>query len=44
MHDGSCFDPIQVLVDSDLEGYEDVLKLSTRLCCGFQRPLSGVEG
>ncbi len=44
MHDGSCFDPIQVLVDSDLEGYEDVLKLSTGCAVVFSGLLVESKG
>ena len=29
LHDGSCFDPIQVVADKALENYEDILKITT---------------
>ena len=29
LHDGSCFDPIQVIVDQGIAGYDDALRLST---------------
>lgn len=29
LHDGSCFEPIQVVADSQLENYSDVIDLST---------------
>jgi asparaginyl-tRNA synthetase len=29
VHDGSCFDPIQVVVDASIESYEDIQRLTT---------------
>jgi asparaginyl-tRNA synthetase len=29
VHDGSCFDPIQVVVDASVESYEDIQRLTT---------------
>jgi asparaginyl-tRNA synthetase len=29
LHDGSCFDPIQIVADADLENYQDIMKLTT---------------
>lgn len=29
LHDGSCFDPIQVIVNQDVSGYEETQRLST---------------
>ena len=32
VHDGSCFDPIQVVAPADLENYEDEVKKLTSGC------------
>ena len=29
VHDGSCFDPIQAVVDKEINNYQDILKLTT---------------
>ena len=44
VHDGSCFDPIQVLVDANLEGYSEVLKLSTGCAVSCQGVLVESKG
>ena len=34
IYDGSCFDPIQVIVNNDIENYEsEVLRLTSGLLC-----------
>lgn len=45
VHDGSCFDPIQVVVESSIEHYESqVLKLTTGCSVDIEGELKPSEG
>lgn len=45
LHDGSCFDPIQIVVDANLENYEsEVLKLTTGCALEVTGTLVASEG
>ena len=44
VHDGSCFDPIQAVVPSNLENYEDVTKLTTSCSVSVTGVLVQSEG
>ncbi len=44
VHDGSCFDPIQAVVDNNLPNYQDVLKLTTSCSVVVTGELVASEG
>ena len=43
VHDGSCFAPLQIIADGQLDNYQDEVKLTTG-CCGGPWHRNGFQG
>lgn len=44
LHDGSCFDPVQVIALSSLSNYDDILKLTTGCSLAIEATVKASEG